>query len=183
MSDDILIEFVKRNAGWLLRFLVVYLGNPIIFLSFMFSFMGASGDDGKKIFGMRTFVWTSINVYRLNAFLYLLLTLPLYCAWFWAQLQLLPLCPSRRTFDPDMFCQLYTFQTNWCLFLWTVPGIYNLMLWTIGDGMEGNAFGFLLALPMLIVSVAYIVMWIATVSRSFHAADNNEYLLPEEQPF
>jgi hypothetical protein len=57
------------------------------------------------------------------------------------------------------------------------------MLWTIGDGMEGNAFGFLLALPMLIVSVAYIVMWIATVSRSFHAADNNEYLLPEEQPF
>jgi hypothetical protein len=161
------LEFARSHPDWPLSFLAVYLGNPLIFLSYFVAMSDNTSKDGKTILGIKTFKTVSINTSWMNPFLYVLITFPLYLLWFYAQLNwivpsLLFVCRSSRTLNIDKFCANYA-GPGACIA--AAPGLLSMQAW-ITSGMEGNIMGFLFFVPLLAAAGAYIAMWFVVVGTS-----------------
>ncbi|KAI2497779.1 hypothetical protein MHU86_16721 [Fragilaria crotonensis] len=161
-----LIEIAKQQpVRSIIRYSLVYLGNPIIFFLYLSAMANkeSSNQYGKKILGIISVKMVDINVAWLNPALYVLITLPFYTLWIWLQVTLLTLaCSSKCTFDAQIF---YDHHTSVAACLWAIPGLYNILVWST-SGMEGNVMGLFFALPLLIATLAYIIMWIMALVAS-----------------
>jgi hypothetical protein len=161
-----LIEIAKQRPVWsIIGCSLVYLGNPIVFFSYVGAVSNEESDDGKKILGITSIkkVENTINVAWLNSALYVLITFPLYVFWIWVQVTLLTLiCSSKCTFAAEIFYN-HLISVGSCL--WAIPGLLNMYVWST-SGMEGNVMGFLFALPLLISTLAYIITWIIALVAS-----------------
>jgi hypothetical protein len=161
------LEFARGHPYWPLRLLAVYLGNPIVFLSYMLAMGDGTNQDGKTILGFKAFKTVSTNTSQINFFLFLLITLPLYVLWFYAQVNwivpgLLFVFRSSRTLSIDKFCTNYA-GVGACIA--STPGLLNMFVWST-SGMEGNVMGFIFALPLLVAVIAYVAMWFVAVCSS-----------------
>jgi hypothetical protein len=167
-TTSAVLELARAHPDWPVRFLAVYLGNPIIFISYVALMgFGNSSEDVPRIFGFKTFKYVDTNTAQLNLFLFVLITLPIYVLWFWAQIHLivpfyLTVLRSSRTLNVDTYCNHYA-GVGACIA--ASPGLLNMLVWST-SGMEGNVMGFLFALPLLIAVIAYIVMWFVAVCTS-----------------
>jgi hypothetical protein len=145
----------------------VYLGNPLLFIAYMLAMGDSASQDGKTIFGFKTFKTVAFNTSRINLFLYVLITLPLYAAWFWAQIHcivpfFLWLLRSSRTLNVDAYCAR---QAGVGACIAAIPGLLSMLVWST-TGMEGNVMGFLFALPLLVAAIAYIILWFVAICSS-----------------
>jgi hypothetical protein len=166
MSTTI-VDFVSTHPYWPLRFLLVYLGNPILFVSYFGQMSDNTSEDGIRIFGVKTFTTVSTNVSKLNFAMYVLITLPPYLMWFWAQIRIIVpfvcfLFGSTHALNVDTFCAR---QAGVGACLAAIPGLLNMLVWST-EGMEGNIMGFIFALPLLIAAIFYVVLWIDGVCAS-----------------
>jgi hypothetical protein len=166
-TTSAVLEYARIHPAWPVRFLAVYLGNPLLFIAYMLAMGDSASQDGKAIFGFKTFKTVAFNTSRINLILYVLITLPLYVAWFWAQIHwivpfFLWLLRSSRTLNVDTFCAR---QAGVGACTAAIPGLLSLLVWST-TGMEGNAMGFLFALPLLVAAIAYTIMWFVAVCSS-----------------
>ncbi|KAI2509074.1 hypothetical protein MHU86_5322 [Fragilaria crotonensis] len=164
---DDLIEIAKQQqVRSIIGCSIVYLGNPILFFLYAYLFAMSnmeSDQEGKKILGIATVKKVDLNVVWLNPALYVLITFPLYAFWIWLQVTLLTLaCSSKCTFDAEIF---YNHYVSIASCLWAIPGLLNMLVWST-CGMEGNLMGFCFFLPLLIATLAYIIMWIIALVAS-----------------
>jgi hypothetical protein len=169
-------EYAGSHPYWPARFLLVYLGNPIVFVSYFGAMSNSTFEDGVRIFGIRTFRTVGFNISRVNIFLYVLITSPLYALWFWTQARVLipllcNLVGSTHVLNIETFCAKYA-GPGACAA--AVPGLVNLWVWST-EGMEGNAMGFIFALPLLIAAVFYVVLSIAAAVSSLERPDQAMY--------
>ena len=156
----------SQSVPWKIRFAAVYLGNPVVFFAFLFllgiffSLIPARltpSDD--SWFVMKE---VSTNVNWLNPVTYIAITFPLYI--FWLSLQ--------NTFlhiDLETFLESYV---SIGAVVAAVPGLYNLFVWCT-QGMEGNVFGFLFFLPLLIASIFYLSMWIMALRGAYTSYEDD----------
>lgn len=171
MHDIIKYSYSTQDPLWIFKLLfVVYLGHPILFLGFLFSFWGPASTR------IKAFKIVSTNTFRLNLALFVAITLPLYLAWLVIQVEFLKKCfPSK--FRVETFL---AYQTSILSLLIALPGLLNLMAWT-GPGMEGNVFGFICILPMVLASLGYLLLWVIYVLMSLvNNNDNGEDFSPVE---
>jgi hypothetical protein len=159
-------EYAGSHPYWPARFLLVYLGNPILFVSYFGAMSDNTSEDGVRILGVRTFRTFDVNISRVNVALYVLVTFPMYALWFWTQARvLIPLLcyllGSTRVLNVDTFCAKYA-SAGACAA--AVPGLVNLWVWST-EGMEGNAM-VVFVLPLLIAAVFYVALWIVAVVSS-----------------
>lgn len=122
----------------------------------------------------------STNVNWLNPVTYIAITFPLYI--FWLSLQ--------NTFlhiDLETFLESYV---SIGAVVAAVPGLYNLFVWCT-QGMEGNVFGFLFFLPLLIASIFYLSMWIMALRGAYTSyeddnggqySNTNRLIFPPSRP-
>jgi hypothetical protein len=166
-APSAVLEFARGHPGWPVRFVAVYLGNPLIFIAYMLAMGDSASQDGKSICGFKTFKTVAFNTSRINLILYVLITLPLYAAWFWAQIHwivpfFLWLLRSSKTLNVDTYCAR---QAGVGACLAAIPGLLSMLVWST-TGMEGNVMGFLFALPLLVAAIAYIILWFVAVGSS-----------------
>lgn len=165
---DELLKFAQQNPIWCLQFLLVYLGNPVVFLSFIFTV------GERTLCGIKPLKNVGINEFILNFPFYMLVTFPLYLIWFWTEIQiLLPALyffQTTSSFSVDKFC---TYQTSLWSMIWAIPGILTLLLTSI-TGMEGNAMGFFFFPILLLSTLASTIVWIINI----FAASEQTALIP-----
>jgi hypothetical protein len=174
------LEFARSHPDWPLRFLAVYAGNPVVFVAYFMAMSNNTGEDGLAVLGIKTFRTVETNTSWMNPFLFVMITFPLYLLWFYAQISwivpgLLSVCWSSRALKIDAFCANYAGPGA---LIAAAPGLLNAFVW-ITSGMEGNIMGFLFALPLLVATGAYVVMWFVVVCtsleyRSVQSYDDNE---------
>jgi len=158
---------IDNGVWWGVRFFLVYLGNPVIFLLFIVTVFELAPDSSllsKKV---------STNVTWLNPLTYILVTLPLYMGWIVGLIGLSSNilgggCCFVGNFDYEKFLAWYVSPGA---IIASTPGLVNLYIWCT-SGMEGNIFGFIFALPLLIAAVVNSVMWIRAFVSSFTRQDN-----------
>jgi len=156
-----LLAFLQDNPIHILKMLCIYLGNPTVFLVYLFTIgKGSLGGDGTPILGYPTFTKVSTNVHRMNLAIYLLLTFPLYVLWIALQAGALA---SVSSFNPQIF---WSIHISWWMLALSIPGLLNLAVWSF-QGMEGNIFGFIFGLPMLGATAGYIGFWIYALVKGF----------------
>lgn len=164
MSKTI-VDFVSSHPYWPLRFLLVYLGNPIIFLSYLLKFSNYTSQDGVQIFGFKTFTVESTDFCRLNFVLFVVLTLPPYLLWFWIQTRIVgPLfCymfELKHVLNVGKFCYHYA-GVGQCVA--AIPGLLNLLVWSTGRMKFMWSF---LPLSLAIAVFFYVVLWVGGVGVS-----------------
>ncbi len=156
-----MFAFFLKNKISFLKYLLTYLGHPILFLAFLFTVgKGSLGRDSLSFFGIQTFTSVSTNTHKMHLGLYLMITLPIFLVWSIGSVQILSMFSS---FKVDTFLRLQT--GYWCLLL-AAPGLFNLYVWS-SDGMEGNIFGFIFGFPMLGAAFGYVGLWLYHVYRAF----------------
>ncbi len=135
----------------LIKYVFCALGHPLVFLALHFSLENESlGGMDANFFGQPLFFMISTNVYRLNLLLYIPYALLVYGIWL--GFQFLVLHQFRHvSFDSFIARKFTPFYLSLCGI-----GLINLIFWIIG--MEGNAFGFIFALPLMIISLVLIFM-------------------------
>jgi hypothetical protein len=160
------VAYIKENPWWPVRLLLVYLGNPFFFVAYLLKFGRSEPDkDGKRILGFVTFRTAASTASRINLPLYLAVTLPLYVAWYAFALGLLvPLFAvvSSRALNTE---ELLSRSAGLGPCLASIPGQFSLLCFST-RGVDGNAFGFLCACPLVLASAAYLVLWIVNVCLS-----------------
>jgi hypothetical protein len=163
------LEFIRGHPYWALRFLLVYLGNPILFVAYFAALAGRSYDASRTLLGIKTFKPVATNTCRINIGMFVLVTLPLYLLWFFIQLSVIPVLfrASPHTLNVGTFCAHYA-GLGACLA--AIPGVLNMHVWST-SGMEGNVMGFAFALPLLVAAGAYVVLWFVAVCTSFEVYD------------
>lgn len=140
-----------QGTLWFIKFFMVYLGHPILFFLFFFGL-------GKKSFGpFMTFTILGFNTPRINIVLYLLITFPIYITWLY--LEIIVLIRVHSTFSLEKFLECVTSNASTVL---SIPGILNLLVFAT-TGMEGDVFGVFFAVPLLLTSLSYLVLWGDTV--------------------
>lgn len=125
---------------------MIAVGHPIVFLVFLFFVStGRLGSPDNRLFGMPLFFSVETNVDRINFWVYVPYALGLYGLWIGIQYLILR---QLRGFSWEDFASKK----------FTVPylalcgmGYLNLCFWAIG--MEGNVFGFIFFLPLLMLSL------------------------------
>jgi len=137
-----------------LKISLVYLGHPILFFGYLFLLLD------KTIAGVNASTKVSTNVYRINICLYIAVTLTVFLVWLVIQVEVF------KRFSGFQVDQFLSRQASVPSLLAAIPGLLNLYVWT-GQGMEGNVFGFLFFLPLLIASVMYVILWIVCAVESF----------------
>jgi uncharacterized protein with PQ loop repeat len=170
------LEFARSHPDWPVRFLAVYAGNPIIFVAYFVAMSNHTGEDGLAVLGIKTFRTVETNTSWMNPFVFVLITFPLYLLWFYAQISwivpgLLSVCRSSRTLSIDRFCVNYA---GIGALIAAAPGLLNAFVW-ITSGMEGNIMGFIFALPLLVATGAYVVMWFVVVCTSLEYRPVSSY--------
>lgn len=139
---------VQGRIFWSIKYFIVYLGNPILF------FLYIIGLGERSIGPFVTFTKLGYNTNRINILLYLSITFPIYIAWLCLQIIVLRRVHST-SFSLDKFLECAA--SNGSL-ISSIPGLISLLVFAT-SGMEGNVFGFLFALPMLLASLSYIILW------------------------
>jgi hypothetical protein len=133
------LEFV-RNQGplWPMQFLLVCVGNPVVFLVYFTVAANSTGQDGIAILGMPTFSRVGddgSNTSRMNVLLFVIVTLPLDLLWFaWQVFGVIPMYvramardSTIRTFNVAAFASHYC---NVAACGWALPGLLNVVAWS-----------------------------------------------------
>jgi hypothetical protein len=147
-----------------IRFIIAALGHPVLFFCYLSWFADDSlGIQSIDIFGFKAFYNVSTNVYRINLIMFSIFSLLTY--YFWIQLQVIILRCFKK-YDVNKFISS---QLNAGFFV-GIFGLLNLLLWCVG--MEGNIFGFIVALPLFLLAIISIIIFIIQlvlliVSRNF----------------
>lgn len=126
------------------------LGHAIIF--FIFLFCLADSPQLIKLFGPLLFE-VATNVFQINLLVYIPYALILYGLWL--NLQFWILHRFRQFSIQDFFSKKFTKP----YLILCGLGYINLFFWLMG--MEGNAFGFLFALPLLLLAFFLAVLEVA----------------------
>jgi hypothetical protein len=170
-----MVEFVRDRPLWPVQFLVVYLGNPIVFLLYFFVMCSTdTGQDGVELLGMTT-CWagnhgvddnaeddTSRNV-KVNFLAFVALTLPLYVLWFACQVLVALPIYLRRTVERGGSAQSLNaskFASRHCnatACLWSIPGLFAVGVWST-SAWEGSVVRLYSDNLTLVSGAAYVVM-------------------------
>lgn len=175
-SIKAIVDYGKDKPLWVASFVAVYLGNPLAFVGYLFISTGGSSFSQGKVLGITAFKSVSTNTTRMNPWLFVAVTFPVYLLWVlfnvWA-IKAVNVCRDR-SFDANNYVETYM-HPPWAAAV-AIPGLLNLLVWSTG-GMEGNVIGFVFALPLLIVSVLYLAMWVyALFSSCFNVQQiQNQY--------
>jgi hypothetical protein len=137
---------------------IIAVGHPILFWVFLlFVARGSFGSTDPRVLGVPLFFPVQTNVYRINLWVYVPYALALYSLWIAAQYLVL--------FEVNDFS-----WKNFASRKFTVPylvvcglGYLNLYVWVIG--MEGNVFGFIFGIPLLVLSVVVGILELAMFFR------------------
>lgn len=139
------------KLGALIKYVICALGHPLLFLYFLFYLAEESFGNTKDSFiGQPLFFEVSTNVYRLNFLVYVPYALILYGIWLGIQFWLLHQF-RRFTLEQFLAKKFTTFYLILCGMGWI-----NIIFWIMG--MEGNVFGFIFALPLLLLSLLVAFM-------------------------
>jgi hypothetical protein len=162
-----LIKYAMQEPLWVAKLSVVYLGHPIFFFLFLALVKDNGDENSKTIAGFKVMEHVSVNTDKIILPVYLAVTLTAYLAWLVLEVAVLQLFAG---FEVELFLAL---QVSWWSLGFAIPGLLNLFVWTFGGGMEGNVFGFILSLPMLIASLAYAILWAVYLAKAFEHHDVN----------
>lgn len=168
--SSVIYHHAVSQPLWSLKLFFVYLGNPLVFLLYFPLALALH----KLIPFIPVTTKVEINTDRISPLLFLALTLPVYILWIVGQVALyLRLAPN---FQLDIFLAKMVSIPS---LLFAIPGVFNILIW-VTTGMEGNVMGFLLALPLLICSVAYPILWILSIRAAWTAPSpsGNDPLVP-----
>jgi len=138
----------SQDASWIFRFVLVCLGNPVLF--FLFLSLRQFGDSWFTISRV------GFNVDWINPLTYTLVTLPLYSLWI--SINIIGCRVNLETFL-EHYVAIVAIVVS-------MPGLMNLCVWCT-SGMEGNIFGLIFFLPMLIATTINFFLWIRALMNSF----------------
>lgn len=116
-------------------------------------FLLAEGDlrsSKKTFFGHPFFYEIGTNVYQINLWFYLVFAMILYTVWLGFQYWIM--YRFHQFFLSDFASKKFTLP----YMILCGVGYINLYFWVVG--MEGNVFGFLFALPLMMLAFAMMIM-------------------------
>lgn len=129
---------------------LIGVSHPVVFALY-FWLTGATGIEG--------FHELSTNVQAIHLPLFLAFSLPLYLAWTVAHVVVL------RRFRPAFSAKRYLRSSFLRELLPCAFGALHLAVWV--NGMEGNVFGFLFALPLLLACLVSVALYLFHTFRAF----------------
>lgn len=157
---------LRSSPTFLPGFVLSWLGNPVVFLSF-FQHVGRD----HYLFGMvPAYQVTSINCLWMNPLPYVIYTLPLYAVWVVLNVLVIPKFfppKAKYSFDVNVFLRSYNVLNS----IWSVaaslPNWFNLYIWCgTSTGMEGNIMGMIIFPPMVLATVAHFLLWANAIRRA-----------------
>lgn len=153
----ILLLNMNKRVSQTVKFLIQSVLNPTVFFVYLLSMSSGLGKGSATIFGISAFRRVSINVYAAEIGIFLPFAIGIYAIFFFLNYNLI------IRFKKDFSFNLYKEKrlTWWCLIPCSIGGI-NLTGWIVG--MEGNIFGLILGIPLLI---AILIQLIQLVHQNF----------------
>ena len=151
-------DYGKDKPWWVARFVAVCLGNPLAFFGY-FGYV----TQHHEVLGITAFKDLGGNIFWMNPLLFVAVTFPIYLLWVLFNVEAIravTVC-SDRSFDANNYFETYTPRAAAV----AIPGLLNLLVWGT-SGMEGNVFGFMFFLPLLIAQVLYLAMWVYALCSS-----------------
>lgn len=135
------------------------IGHAIIFIMFLIFLSGdIFGDINWKLLGQPSFFEVATNVYRINLWVYIPYALIFYAVWIGIQFWILH---RFRHFTLEKFVEK---KFTFFYLIFCGLGYINLIAWIIG--MEGNVFGFVFVLPLMLLALILGVMELRIFFRS-----------------
>lgn len=133
----------------LFKFLACALGHPIVFFSYLtLASIVTSSNSNQTVLGINLLPEVATNVYKINLKGFIPYAIILY--FLWVAFQYLILHYVRHiTLEEFIHLKFTLTYTILCSL-----GLINLFFW--GLGMEGNAFGFMFAFPLLIITCVLV---------------------------
>jgi hypothetical protein len=189
MSAAAILEFLRQHPLWPIGFLLVYLGNHLVFLAYAFALLkprpfedsflfNGTDPEGRKVFGVESFHQEFFASW-LNLGLYVALTLPPYVLLFWAQIAFVvptlfssPLSqattPRTGVLNVSKFCAYHCSLPS-CLV--AIPGLHSVLCWAFPRWPRFRAgiwcdfeclwaFCYLSSIPLVVSLVLYGYLWI-----------------------
>ena len=157
-SIKAIVDYGKDKPWWVVRFVAVGLGNPFVFLVYK-----DYVTEHHKVLGITAIKDVGVHTKWINPLLFVAVALPYYLVWVLFNVEairLVTVC-SDRSFDASNYFETYTPMAAAV----AIPGLLNLLVWGT-SGMEGNVFGFMFFLPLLIAQVLYLAMWVYALCSS-----------------
>ena len=157
-SIKAIVDYGKDKPWWVVRFVAVGLGNPFVFLVYK-----DYVTEHHKVLGIIAIEDVGVHTKWINPLLFVAVALPYYLVWVLFNVEairLVTVC-SDRSFDASNYFETYTPMAAAV----AIPGLLNLLAWGT-SGMEGNVFGFMFFLPLLIAQVLYLAMWVYALCSS-----------------
>eukprot|EP00565_Helicotheca_tamesis_P009710 CAMPEP_0185730370 /NCGR_PEP_ID=MMETSP1171-20130828/9712_1 /TAXON_ID=374046 /ORGANISM="Helicotheca tamensis, Strain CCMP826" /LENGTH=174 /DNA_ID=CAMNT_0028399401 /DNA_START=150 /DNA_END=671 /DNA_ORIENTATION=- len=154
-ADTTITKTVQKRKSpglpWFIKSFFDYLGNPFIFLAYLFTFSDSTISDKWK-----PFTRIEPNHLKMNIWMYLAITLPTYVAWCVFELMLMSHIFSH--FSPEKFLES-TVPISICYFVASVPGILNILFFATEMGMEEHELGVTFAPLLFFTSLVYFMLW------------------------
>lgn len=158
-----LVQHAAQHPFWLVKMAPIYLGNPVVFFSYgaLAKVVSPVLSPVIKIKLDSLFTQVCTNVHKITSFpAYVAVTLPFYVAWLFAQVAL-----WTKVFPGFCTTHFLAQQASLGSLLSAVPGLVNLYVFCT-EGMEGNVFGFIFALPMFIATCCNFCIWGWSIENS-----------------
>ena len=141
-----------KNSYFLYGSTLIAIGHPLIFLFYSTLFAnGSLGSEAIEIFGFKSFSYVSTNIYKINLTLFSIFAIVFYMIFILIELYIGSNL-RYRFFNKNINIEKYfksKIGMGHCAI--SLLSSFNLLAWT--SGVEGNIFGFYMAIPMLILCV------------------------------
>jgi len=149
----------KAGSHPFLRFAIVAIGHPMIFLLYIALYSSFKDSVFNKI-PFKAFVRVETNVDRINLWMYAIFAFFVY--YVWLQLELLIFRLFKKINEPAFLAANLSANFIW---ISSLNIFFNLIVWVV-HGMEGNIFGFIIVPGLILLSIAMLVFSLIPIKRA-----------------